>query len=151
MVDKEYGSTSKQIQADLQAEGLTMLVNLCHQEGILWYENQGDPNADTRTYLRKPIILGECTVNNELYGKAYHSTVYRKQNEALREKGMDSTALNMFFYAAGTGCLYCGHGILKTIDCQRILECNEQSWISVRVMALTASTKAYFKKQPEIV
>ncbi len=65
----------------------------------------------------------------ELFGKVHHGTVYRKRNEAFKEKNTVPTVKhgggsNMFwgcFAASGTGCLDCVNGIMKSDDYQRIL------------------------------
>uniref|UniRef100_A0A8C5MI76 Tc1-like transposase DDE domain-containing protein n=1 Tax=Leptobrachium leishanense TaxID=445787 RepID=A0A8C5MI76_9ANUR len=65
----------------------------------------------------------------ELFGKAHHSTVYRKWNEAYKEKNTVPTVKygggSMMFWgcfaASGTGCLECVQGIMKSEDYQRIL------------------------------
>ncbi len=79
------------------------------------------------------ILLGECTVDRwdklELFGKGHHGTVYRKRNEAFKEKntvkhGGGSKMFLGCFAAFGTGCLDCVNGIMKSDDYQRILGCN---------------------------
>ena len=68
----------------------------------------------------------------ELFSKALHSIVYRKWNEAYKEKNMVPTVKygggsNMFrggFAASGTGCIDCVQGIMKSGDCQKILARN---------------------------
>lgn len=55
MVDKEPRSTSRQIQADLQAQGTTMSAHTIHRhlnKKGHWSESQEDPTADTET--KKP-------------------------------------------------------------------------------------------------
>ena len=68
----------------------------------------------------------------ELFSKARHSTVYRKRNEAYKEKNTVPTVKygggsNMFwgcFAASGTGCIDCVQGIMKSGDYQKILARN---------------------------
>ncbi len=65
----------------------------------------------------------------ELFSKGHHGTVYRKRNEAFKEKNTvhkvkRDGGSNMFwgcFAASGTGCLYCVNGIMTIDDYQRIL------------------------------
>ena len=102
--------------------------------------------------------------NVELFGKAHYCTVYRKQNEAFKEKNTVPTVKHgggsqMFwgcFAASGTGCLDCVHGIMKSEDYQRILERNvgpsvrklglcQRSWVYQQV------NDPYLKKHTEMV
>ena len=82
-----------------------------------------------KTFLGKPksfweYILWTDETKVELFGKA----VYRKQNEAFKEKNMVPTVKHggggpMFwgcFAASGTRCLDCVHGIRKSEDYQII-------------------------------
>ena len=93
------------------------------------------------------IILGECPVDKlELFGKVHHLYVYRKQNEAFKEKntflavnhGGGSVTFWGCCAASGTGCLECVHGIMKSGNYQGILECNVQP--SVRKLGLHRRT-----------
>ena len=78
----------------------------------------------------------------ELFGKAQYCTVYRKQNEAFKDKNTVPTVKHgggsqMFwgcFAASGTGCLDCVQGIMKSEDYQIILERN--LGLSVRKLGL---------------
>ncbi|XP_057182698.1 tRNA (guanine-N(7)-)-methyltransferase non-catalytic subunit wdr4 isoform X1 [Triplophysa rosa] len=87
-----------------------------------------------KMYLSKPKSFWENVLRTdetkmELFGKAHHSTVYRKRNEAYKEKNTVPTVKygggsKMFwgcFAASGTGCLDCVQGIMKSGDYQRIL------------------------------
>uniref|UniRef100_A0AAQ5XZS9 Tc1-like transposase DDE domain-containing protein n=1 Tax=Amphiprion ocellaris TaxID=80972 RepID=A0AAQ5XZS9_AMPOC len=73
------------------------------------------------------MFCGQTKV--ELFGKAHHSTVYRKQNEAYKEKNTVPTVKHgggskMFwgcFAASSTGCLDGVQGIMKSGDYQNIL------------------------------
>ena len=68
----------------------------------------------------------------ELLVKHNYCTIYRKQNEAFKEKntvpmvkhGGGSQMFWGCFAASGTGCLDCVHGIMKSEDHQRIVERN---------------------------
>lgn len=69
-------------------------------------------------YLDKPKFLF-CTeeTKSELFGIARHSTVYRKSNDACKEKntvptvkyGGDSKTFLDCFAVSGSGCLDCVH------------------------------------------
>ncbi len=86
-----------------------------------------------KTYVTKPQsfwenVLWTDETKVELFGKGHHGTVYRKRNEAFKENNTVPTVkhggLKMFwgcFAAAGTGCLDCVNGIMKSDDYQRIL------------------------------
>ena len=60
----------------------------------------------------------------ELFGKEHHLYVYRKQNEAFKEKdvfptvkyGGGSVTFWGYCAASGTGCFECVHGIVKSGD-----------------------------------
>ncbi len=86
----------------------------------------------------------------ELFGKGHHGTVYRKRNEAFKEKntvkhGGGSKMFWGCFAASDTGCLDCVNGIMKSDDYQRILGCyvvssvrklrlHQRSWVNGRTM-----------------
>uniref|UniRef100_A0A8C5MF59 Tc1-like transposase DDE domain-containing protein n=1 Tax=Leptobrachium leishanense TaxID=445787 RepID=A0A8C5MF59_9ANUR len=85
-------------------------------------------------YLSKPKsfwenVLWTDETKIELFGKAHHSTVYLKRNEAYKEKNTIPTVKygggSMMFWgcfaASGTECLECVQGVLKSEDYQRIL------------------------------
>ena len=67
-------------------------------KGVLWLETQEDPTAETskpdkfaKTHLNKSKsfwenVLWTDETKLELFGKAHHLYVYRKQNEAFKEK-----------------------------------------------------------------
>ena len=126
---------------------------------------QEDPTAEKKrhktarlefayTHLNKPRsfwenVLWTDETKLELFGKAHHLYVYRKQNEAFKEKNTFPTVKHgggsvMFWgccAASGTGCLECVHGIMKS-DYQGILECNVQPSVRnlglLKVMGLAA-------------
>ncbi len=143
MVDKEPRLTSKQIQADLQTQGTTVSARIIRHR-----LNERDAMVGDHCWhkgIKKqdwslPKLMwqnhnpsGECTVDRwdkvELFGKGHHGTVYRKRNEAFKEKNTVPTVKHgggskMFwgcFTASGTGCLDCVNGIMKSDDYQRIL------------------------------
>ena len=66
-------------------------------------------------------VLWTDEMKLELFGKAHHLCVYRKQNEAFKEKNTFPTVKHgggsvMFWgccTASGTGCLECVHGNMK--------------------------------------
>ncbi len=85
-----------------------------------------------KTYVTKPQsfwenILWTDETKLEISGKGHHGTVYRKINEALKEKNTVPTVKHGggstmgCFAASGTGCLDCVNGIMKSDDYQRIL------------------------------
>ena len=95
-----------------------------------------------KTYLRKPKSFWENVMwtdetKLELFGKAHYCTVFRKWNEAFKEKNTVPTVKHgggsqMFwgcFAASGTRCLDCVHCIMKSEDYQRILERNVGSCV----------------------
>ena len=174
MVDKEPWSTSKQIQADLQTRGTAVSAHtIRHHLNEMGGYGRRPRRAPLLTQRhkksqRKPeeakILLGDTKV--ELFGKAHYCTVYRKWNEAFKEKKTVPTVKHgggshMFlscFAASGTGCLDCVHGIMKSEDYQRILERNvgpsvrklglhQRSWVFQRGQW----PKGYFKKHTEMV
>ncbi len=65
----------------------------------------------------------------ELFGKGHHGTVYRKRNEAFKEKntvptvkhGGGSKMFWGYFAASGTGCLDCVNGIMKSKRCKKLI------------------------------
>ena len=74
-------------------------------------------------------VLWTDETKGELFSKARHSTVYKKWNEAYKEKNMEPTVKygggsKMFwgyFAAYVTGCIDCVQGIMKSGDFQKIL------------------------------
>ncbi|KAL0183022.1 hypothetical protein M9458_022397, partial [Cirrhinus mrigala] len=96
-------------------------------------------------YMTKPQSLWENVLwtdetKVELFGKGHHGTVYRKRDEAFKEKDTVPTVKHgggskMFwgcFAASSTGCLDCVNGIMKSDDYQRILGRNivaSRSWV----------------------
>ncbi len=87
-----------------------------------------------KTYVTKPQCIWENVLwtdetKVELFGKGHHGTVYRKRNEAFKEKNTVPTVKHgggskMFwgcFAASGAGCLDCVNGIMKSDDYQRFL------------------------------
>ena len=151
MVDKEPWSTSKQIQADLQTQGTTVSARTIRRHlnemgrygrrprrtPLLTQRHKKARLEFAKTYLRKPKSFWENVMwtdetKVELFGKAHYCTVYRKWNEAFKEKNTVPTVKHgggsqMFwgcFAASGTGCLDCVHGIMKSEDYQIILERN---------------------------
>ncbi len=148
MVDKEPQLTSKQIQADLQTQGTTVSARTlrCHlnEKGRYGRRPRRTPLLTQRhkkarlefakSYVTKPQsfwenVLWTDETKVELFGKEHHDTVYRKRNEAFKEKNRVPTVKHgggskMFwgcFAASGTGCLDCVNGIMKSDDYQRIL------------------------------
>ena len=106
MVEKAPQSTAKQIKVDLQTQGTTVSSHtMRHQlnEGGSMVGDPGGPHCWERerhkkawlefakTHLDKPKsfwenVLWEDETKLELFGKAHHLDVYRKQNEAFKEK-----------------------------------------------------------------
>ena len=101
----------------------------------------------------------------ELFGEAHHLYVYRKQNEAFKEKntfptvkhGGGSVMCWGCCAASGSGCLEYVHDIMKSGDYQGILERNVQP--SVRKLGLRRrawvlqqdNDPEHFKKHPGTV
>uniref|UniRef100_A0A803K3T0 Transposase Tc1-like domain-containing protein n=1 Tax=Xenopus tropicalis TaxID=8364 RepID=A0A803K3T0_XENTR len=148
MVDKQPQTTSKEIQAVLQAQGASVSARTIrrHLNEIKHYSRkprrtplltQRHKKARlqfAKMYLSKPQsfwenVLWTDETKIELFGKAHHSTLYRKWNEAYKEKNTVPTVKygggSMMFWgcfaASGTGCLKCVQGIMKSEDYQRIL------------------------------
>ncbi len=103
----------------------TLLLTQRHKKARLEFD---------KTYVTKPQsfwenVLWTDETKVELLGKGHHGTVYRKINEAFKEKNTVPTVKhgggsNMFwgcFAASGTGFLDCVNGIMKSDDYQRIL------------------------------
>ena len=94
MVDKQRQSTSTQIQAVLQTRGATVSARTIRRhlnETLLTRRHKKARLHFARTYLSKPQSLWENVLwtdetQVELFSKARHSAVYRKQNEAYEEK-----------------------------------------------------------------
>ncbi len=94
-------------------------------------------------------ILWTDETKVELFGKGHHVTVYRKRNEAFKEKntvptvkhGGDSKMFLGCFAASGTGCLDCVSGIMKSDDYQRILGCHVEA--SVRKLLLHQRSRVF--------
>ncbi len=148
MVDKEPRLTSKLIQADLQTQGTTVSARtICrhlNEKGrygrrprripLLTQRHKKARLEFDKTYVTKPQsfwenVLWTDETKVELFGKGHHGTVYRKKNEAFKEKDTVPTdkhggGSKMFwgcFAASGTGCLDCVKCIMKSDDYQRIL------------------------------
>ncbi len=105
MVDKEPRLTSKQIQADLQTQGTTVSARTIrhhlNEKGHYGRRPRRTPLLTQRhkkarlefdkTYVTKPQsfwenVLWTDETKVELFGKGHHGTVYRKRNEAFKEK-----------------------------------------------------------------
>ncbi|KAI2664860.1 Transposable element Tcb1 transposase [Labeo rohita] len=162
MVDKEPRLTSKQIQADLQSQGTTVSAHTIHRHlnekgryGRRPRRTQRHKKARlefAKTYVTKPQsfwenILWPDETKVEVFGKGHHGTVYRKRNEAFKEKNTVPTVKHggsskMFcscFAASGTGCLDCVNSIMKSDDYQRMghnvvanvrkLRLHQRSWV----------------------
>uniref|UniRef100_A0A8C5PHJ1 Transposase n=1 Tax=Leptobrachium leishanense TaxID=445787 RepID=A0A8C5PHJ1_9ANUR len=148
MVDKQPQTSSKEIQAVLQAQGASVSarticrhVNEMKRYGrrprrtpLLTQRHKKARLQFAKMYSSKPKsfwenVLWTDETKIELFGKADHSTVYRKWNEAYKEKNTVPTVKygggSMMFWgcfaASGTGCLECVQGIMKSEDYQRIL------------------------------
>uniref|UniRef100_A0A8C5M601 Transposase n=1 Tax=Leptobrachium leishanense TaxID=445787 RepID=A0A8C5M601_9ANUR len=148
MVDKQPQTSSKEIQAVLQAQGASLSVRTIRQHlkemkrcgrrprrtPLLTQRQKKARLQFAKMYLSKPKsfwenVLWTDETKIELFGKAHHSTVYRKRNEAYKEKNIVPTVKysggSMMFWgcfaASGTGCLECVQGIMKSEDYQRIL------------------------------
>uniref|UniRef100_A0A8C5R6B6 Transposase n=1 Tax=Leptobrachium leishanense TaxID=445787 RepID=A0A8C5R6B6_9ANUR len=148
MVDKRPQTSSKEIQAVLQAQGASVSartirrhVNEMKRYGrrprrtpLLTQRPKKARRQFAKMYLSKPKsfwenVLWTDETEIELFGKAHHSTVYRKWNETYKEKntvptvkyGGGSMMLWGCFAASDTGCLECVQGIMKSEDYQRIL------------------------------
>ncbi|KAL0166161.1 hypothetical protein M9458_038005, partial [Cirrhinus mrigala] len=176
MVDKEPRLTSKQIQADLQTQGTTVSARtVCHhlnEKGRYGRRPRRTPLLTQRhkkarlefakTYVTKPQsfwenVLWTDKTKVELFGIGHHGTVYRKRNEAFKEKKTVPTVKHgggskMFwgcFAASGTGCLDCVNDIMKSDDYQRILGHN----IVASIMGLPTEQRpeTHFKKHSEMV
>lgn len=151
MVDKEPRLTSKQVQAVLQSEGTTVSTRTIrrrlNEKGLYGRIPRKTPLLTQRhkkarlefakTYLRKPKtfwknVLWSDETKVELFGKRHQHRVYRKENEAFKEKNTVPTVKHgggslMFwgcFAASGTGLLDRVHGIMKSEDYQQILQRN---------------------------
>ncbi len=177
MVDKEPRLTSKQSQADLQTQGTTVSARTIrrhlNEKGtpLLTQRHKKARLEFAKTYVTKPQsfwenVLWTDETKVELFGKGHHGTVYRKRNEAFKEKNTVPTVKHgggskMFwgcFAASGTGCLDCVNGIMKSDDYQRILGHNivasvrklrlhQRSWVFQQDNDL----KHTFKKHSEMV
>ncbi|KAI4888813.1 hypothetical protein NFI96_005447 [Prochilodus magdalenae] len=150
-VDKEPRLTSKQVQAALQSEGTTVSTRTIrrrlNEKGLFGRIPRKTPLLTQRhkkarlefakTYLRKPKtfwknVLWSDETKVELFGKRHQHRVYRKKNEAFKEKNTVPTVKHgggslMFwgcFAACGTGLLDRVHGIMKSEDYQQILQHN---------------------------
>uniref|UniRef100_A0A8C5MLE8 Transposase n=1 Tax=Leptobrachium leishanense TaxID=445787 RepID=A0A8C5MLE8_9ANUR len=148
MVDKQPQTSSKEIQAVLQAQGASVSAQTIHRHlnemkrygrrprrtPLLTQRYKKARLQFAKMYSSKPksfweTILWTDETKIELFGKAHHSTVYRKWNEAYKEKNTVPTVKygggSMMFWgcfaASGTGCLECVQGIMKSEDYQRIL------------------------------
>ena len=148
MVDKQPQTTSKEIQAVLQVHGTSVSVRTirrCLNEmkcygrrprrtPLLTQRHKRARLHFAKMYVSKPkpfweTVLWTDETKIEFFGKARHSTIYRKWNEAYKEKNTVPTVKyggysKMFwgcFAASGTGCLDCVQGIMKSEDYQKIL------------------------------
>ncbi|KAK7143817.1 hypothetical protein R3I93_014851 [Phoxinus phoxinus] len=148
MVDKQPQTSSKEIQAVLQAQGASVSARtICRnlnkmkrygrrprRTPLLTQRHKKARLQFAKMYTSKPNsfwenVLWTDETKIELFGKAHRSTVYRKCNEAFKEKNTVPTVKygggsKMFwgcFTASGTGCLDCVQGIMKSEDYQRIL------------------------------
>ena len=148
MVEKEPKKTSIQIQADLQVQG-----TIVSSRTIRRYLNENRLHG--RRLRKTPLLRGRHKkarldfakmhvdkpqsfwenvlwtdeTKLELFGKS-HQPVYRRKNEAFKEKNTMPTVKHgggsvMFwgcFAASGTGCLESVQGTMKSEDYQGILE-----------------------------
>ena len=151
MVEKAPRSTAKQV--DLQTQGSTVSTCTIHHQ---FNERGFNGRRPTRTPLlrhthkKARLEFAKTHLNNsksfwenvlwtdetklELFGKAHHLYVYKKQNEAFKEKitfpAVKHGGGSVMFWgccaASGTGCLECVHGIMKSGNYQGILDCNVQ-------------------------
>ena len=151
MVDTEPRLISQQVQADLQTQGTT--VSACtirHHPGghHCWHKDIKNKTGVCQSLCDKiTILLGEHTVDRLDKSWAF-GTVYRKRNEACKERNRTPTVKHgggskMFwgyFAASGTGCLDWVNGIMKSHDYQRIwghnvvarvrkLPLHQRSWV----------------------
>ncbi|KAI2653514.1 Transposable element Tcb1 transposase [Labeo rohita] len=107
-----------------------------------------------KTSVTKPQSFGQNVLwtdetKVELFGKGHHGTVYRKRNEAFKEKNTVPTIKHVevqrcfggCFAASGTGCLNCVNGIMKSDDCQIILGRNVVA--SVRKLRLHQRSQVF--------
>src|SRR4029434_4343859 len=104
MADKKPRTTPKQIQAALQTQGTTVsartIRRLLNEMGCYGKKPRRSPLLTKRhqkarlefakTFLGKPKsfwenVLWTDETKVELFGKAHHSTVYRKRNEHFNE------------------------------------------------------------------
>lgn len=148
MVDKYPQSTSTQVQAVLQTLGVEVSARTIRRHlnekkrygrrprrtPLLTKRHKKARMEFAKMYLSKPQsfwenVLWTDETKVELFGKAYHSTVYRKKNEAYKEKNTVPTVKHgggsmMFwgcFAASGTGCLDSVQGVMKSEDYQNVL------------------------------
>ncbi|KAL0176834.1 hypothetical protein M9458_029164, partial [Cirrhinus mrigala] len=108
-------------------------------------------------------ILWTDETKVELFGKGHHGTVYRKRNEAFKDKSTVPTVKHgggseMFwvcFAASGTGILDCVNGIMKPDDYQRnvgrnvvasVIVLHQRSWVFQQ-----DNDPKQFKKHSEMV
>ena len=133
MVDTEPRLTSQQIQAGLQTQGTTVSAHTVrhglNEKGrygrrprrtpLLTQRHKKTRLEYAKTYVTKPQsfwenVLWTDETKVELSGKGHHGTIYRKRNEAFKEKntvptvkqGGSSKMFWICFAASGTGCLY---------------------------------------------
>uniref|UniRef100_A0A8C5MFW2 Transposase n=1 Tax=Leptobrachium leishanense TaxID=445787 RepID=A0A8C5MFW2_9ANUR len=148
MVDKLPQTSSKEIQAVLQAQGASVSAQTIRRHlnemkrygrrprrtPLLTQRPKKARRQFAKMYFKKPKsfwenVLWTDETKIELFGKAHHSTVYRKWNEAYKQKNTVPTVKygggSMMFWGcsavSGTGCLECVQGIMKSEDYQRIL------------------------------
>ncbi len=147
MVDKQPQSTSTQIQAVLQTQGASVSARTIRRHlnekkrygrrprrtPLLTQRHKKARLQFAKMYLSKPQsfwenVLWTDETKVELFGKARHSTVYRKQKEAYTvptvKHGGGSRMFWGCFAASGTGCIDCVQGIMKSGDYQKILAHN---------------------------
>ena len=162
MVEKEPRKTSIQIQADLQVQGTIVssrTIRRClNENGLHGRRPRKTPLLRGRhkkarldfakMHVDKPQsfwenVLWTDETKLELFGKSHQPYVYRRKNEAFKEKNTMPTVKHggssvMFwdcFAASGTGCLESVQGTMKSEDYQGILERNIQP--SVRKLCLS--------------
>ena len=148
MVDKRPQSTSTQVQAVLQTLGVEVSARTIRRHlnekkrygrrprrtPLLTKRHKKARLEFVKMYLSKPQsfwenVLWTDETKVQLFGKARHSTVYRKKNEAYKEKNTVPTVKHgggsvMFwgcFAASGTGCLDSVQGVKKSGDYQNVL------------------------------
>uniref|UniRef100_A0A669ERY6 Uncharacterized protein n=1 Tax=Oreochromis niloticus TaxID=8128 RepID=A0A669ERY6_ORENI len=162
MVTKEPRKTSKEIQAEVHAQGTSVSdrtsCRCFSQSGLHGRRPRRTPLLKTyhkksrlenaKLHVDKPQSFWENVVwtdetKIELFAKAHQLHVHRWKNEAYQEKNIAPTVKHgggsvMFwgcFAASGTGCLESVQGTMKSQDYQRIQERNVPA--SVRKIGLS--------------